>query len=126
MHQFQQLAHQLNWRVCAKRVAERRRDDEWNVGLHVLGRGVSIVAARVHRASEFMRGRRGRRSDDIQRPDTNAAAAPELRLTTKGTKTINKRPLGPTRRIVECHGIEASRKVEGVFKSCDQVAELLF
>jgi hypothetical protein len=79
MYQFQQLANQLNWRVCAKRVTERRRDDQWNVGLHVLGSGVSIVAARVHGASEFMRGRRGRRRNYVQHSDPDAAAAPELR-----------------------------------------------
>jgi hypothetical protein len=54
MHQLQQLADQLDWRVCANSLTERRRDHEWNVGLHVLGGGMSIDATGLYCAAEFV------------------------------------------------------------------------
>ena len=78
MHELQQFADQLNWRVCAKRIAERRRDHERNVGLHVLGSRMSIIAACLHRTSEFVRGWRRRRRNYVQHSDPDAAAASEL------------------------------------------------
>ena len=81
MHEFQQFADQLDGGVCAIRRAEWGRDDEWNVGLHVLGRGVSIVTTSLYGATELMRGGRGRWGHDVQYSDPDAATATELKAT---------------------------------------------
>src|ERR1041385_5003773 len=91
MHEFQQFADQLDRVIRSDSVTERRRDDEWNVGLHVLGRRMSIVAADLHSASEFLRGWRRRWCNYVRHPDTDAATAPELRSKQpqRGTKGTN-------------------------------------
>ena len=79
MHQFQQLADQLNRSVCADSGAEWRGHDERDVGLHVLGGRMSIVAADLYCASEFVLGWRGSWRNYVQHSDTDGAAAPELK-----------------------------------------------
>ena len=80
MHELQQFVDQLNWSIRAKSAAERRWDDERNVGLHVLGRRVSIDAACLHNAAKYLRGWRGSWRDDVQHSDPDAAVASKLIL----------------------------------------------
>src|SRR6185436_5853374 len=58
--------------------AERSRNNERNVGLHVLGGGVPSYAPRLYSSSGLLRRRGRSRCDDLQHTDT--ATTPELRL----------------------------------------------
>src|SRR4029078_966699 len=78
VHQFQQFTDQLNRRVCSNSSAERRRHNQWNVGLHVLGRGVDLDASRLHDASEFVRRRCRSWRHHLQHSDPDAGVASKL------------------------------------------------
>lgn len=78
MHKFQQLTDQLDRRICAIGRAERRRDDEWNARLHVLGCGMSIVEACLYNSSEFMRRGCWSGCDYVQHSDPDAATTSKL------------------------------------------------
>src|SRR5689334_16014647 len=97
MRQLQHVTHQLDRWLRANSRTERSRNDERNVGLHVLGRGVSCNAARLHNASEFMRGRRWSWRNDVwhSHPDATAASKLITRMTTGQARRHRGLPAPP-------------------------------
>ena len=78
VHQFLHFVDQLDGNLRANSRSERRWHDEWNVRLHVLGRRMSIVTARVYHTSEFVSGRRGSWRNYLRHSDSDATAASKL------------------------------------------------
>ena len=79
MRQFQHFADQFNRNVRANSGAQRRRNDERNAGLYVLGGGMSGDEARLHDTSEFVRRWRRSWRNDVRYSDTDATAASKLK-----------------------------------------------